>query len=230
MPLLPVLQAGVAAGGQRLADAGRSPAQADVAVLADGVGELGEPAVLSGDQERRRGGGLDGRVPGQLADPCGEEAAAVVVLAEQTALGRPVSRRHRSAADVPVPALLSVGRAARPRGAPPWPPPPHLVPPVWVEVTLVGGQGVGQPSPLPQLLLELLAPSGAGQLQLLQGDSVGGELGGDRPAQVLVVVIDAQLGGVARVVPDGHGCDWRGRWRSSRSAMWPGGDRGDHVR
>ncbi len=33
----------------------------------------------------------------------------------------------------------------------------------------------------------------------------GGELGGDGPAQVLVVVVDAQLGGVARVVPDGDG-------------------------
>lgn len=78
LPLLPVLQSGVAAGGQRLADAGRSPAQADVAVLPDGVGELGEAAVLAGDQERRRDRGLGWRVAGELAEPSGEEAPAVV--------------------------------------------------------------------------------------------------------------------------------------------------------
>ena len=42
--------AGVAAGGQGLADTGRPVAQADV-VTADRVGELGEPAVLLGDDE-----------------------------------------------------------------------------------------------------------------------------------------------------------------------------------
>jgi len=65
---LPLLQAGVAAGGQRFADTGCSPAQADVAVLADGVGELGEPAVLARVQERRGGRRLDGRVPAELAE------------------------------------------------------------------------------------------------------------------------------------------------------------------
>jgi hypothetical protein len=63
-------------------------------VLADGVGELGEPAVLAGDQERRRGRRLGRWVAGELADRGGEEAAAVVVLAEQAALGRAVSRWH----------------------------------------------------------------------------------------------------------------------------------------
>lgn len=72
-------------------------------------------------------------------------------------------------------------------------------------MSLVGGQGVGQAAPLAQLLLELLAPGGAGLLELLEGDGVGGELGGDRPAQVLVGVVDAQLCGVARVVPDRDG-------------------------
>lgn len=69
----------------------------------------------------------------------------------------------------------------------------------------VGGQRIGEASPLAQLLLELLAPGGAGLLQLWQGDGVDGELGGDGPAQVLVVVLDAELGGVAVVVPDGEG-------------------------
>lgn len=62
------------------------------------------------------------------------------------------------------------------------------------KVALVGGQGVGEAAPVAQLLLELPASGGAGLLQLLQGDAVGGELGGDRSAQVLVVVVDAQLG------------------------------------
>ena len=43
-------------GGHRLSYARHAVAQADVAVAADGVGDLGEPAVLLGDHERRRAG------------------------------------------------------------------------------------------------------------------------------------------------------------------------------
>lgn len=73
------------------------------------------------------------------------------------------------------------------------------------EVSVVAGERIHEAAALAQLLLELPASGGAGLLQLLQGDGVGGELGGDRATQVLVVVVvNAQLGGVARVVPD---CD-----------------------
>jgi hypothetical protein len=48
-----LVPAGVAAGGQGLADAGLPVAQAYVAFAADCVGELGEPAVLLGDDEVR---------------------------------------------------------------------------------------------------------------------------------------------------------------------------------
>ncbi|ELU60764.1 hypothetical protein PCS70012_02353, partial [Streptococcus pneumoniae PCS70012] len=42
-------------------------------------------------------------------------------------------------------------------------------------------------------------------LQLLEGDGLSGQFGGDRPAQVGVLVVDAHLAGVAGVVADGHG-------------------------
>jgi hypothetical protein len=72
-------------------------------------------------------------------------------------------------------------------------------------VPVIGWERVDEAAALAQLLLELSASGGAGLLQLLQSDGVAGELGGNRPAQVLVVVVDAQLGGVAWVVADGHG-------------------------
>ena len=46
-----LVPAGVAADGQGLPDAGLPVAQAYVALAADRVGELGEPAVLLGDDE-----------------------------------------------------------------------------------------------------------------------------------------------------------------------------------
>src|SRR5260370_6747458 len=46
-----LMPARVAAGGGRLADAGRAIAQADVTVTADRGSELGEPAVFFGDDE-----------------------------------------------------------------------------------------------------------------------------------------------------------------------------------
>lgn len=51
VPAFPILGAGVGAGGQGLSQTGRAIADADVAVPADGVGELDEPAVLLGDLE-----------------------------------------------------------------------------------------------------------------------------------------------------------------------------------
>jgi hypothetical protein len=49
---LGVAPVGVAARRERLADAGGTEAQADVAVLAYGLGELDEAPVLPGDDER----------------------------------------------------------------------------------------------------------------------------------------------------------------------------------
>ena len=68
--------AGVGAGGQGLAQPGCAVADADVAVSADGVGELDEPAVLLGDLEadqhpRRHHPGRRWEVLGHLcSSPC----------------------------------------------------------------------------------------------------------------------------------------------------------------
>jgi hypothetical protein len=53
---------GVVAGGERLANAGWAVADADVALAAAGVGELGEAAVFLGDQELARRAAFDWRV------------------------------------------------------------------------------------------------------------------------------------------------------------------------
>jgi hypothetical protein len=53
-PGFELVPGGVVAGGEGLADAGRAVADADVALAAAGVGELGEAAVLLGDQKRGR--------------------------------------------------------------------------------------------------------------------------------------------------------------------------------
>jgi len=64
LPLFPVVGAGVLPGGQGLADPGRSPADADVAVLPDGVGELGEPPVRDPATATRLQAGREARRPG----------------------------------------------------------------------------------------------------------------------------------------------------------------------
>ena len=51
LPLLPLVAAGVVPSGQGLADTRRPPADTDVAVGSDGVGELDEAPVLPGLQE-----------------------------------------------------------------------------------------------------------------------------------------------------------------------------------
>jgi hypothetical protein len=52
-PAVPVVSGGVCPGGQGLGEDGCAEAGTDVTVLADGVGELVEPAVLFGDLEVR---------------------------------------------------------------------------------------------------------------------------------------------------------------------------------
>lgn len=51
-PTVTVVHGRIGASGERLTDAGRPIAGADVTVPPDGIGELGEPAVLSCHQER----------------------------------------------------------------------------------------------------------------------------------------------------------------------------------
>ena len=121
LPLLPGVGPGVVPGGQGLADAGRAPADADVAVPADGVGELGEPAVLPSDQERWPVLGWGRPETCDLTESAGQEAVAVVVLAENASPGCRVIRWHRYAAGVRGSGRprVRLGRPAALRSVPP---------------------------------------------------------------------------------------------------------------
>src|SRR5699024_12592717 len=81
-------------GGECLADARWSPAQADIAVCTHRVGELGEASMLMSRLERWqigpwRGAGVD------LPEIAEKESASIFALSEET-MSR-VSRWHRDA-------------------------------------------------------------------------------------------------------------------------------------
>src|SRR5699024_5467802 len=97
--MFPVIGTGVVPGRESLAYPRWSPAQADIAVGANGVGELDEASMFMSRLERWqigpwRGAGVD------LAEVAEKESASVIPLFEETMFG--VSRWHRDATHVVV--------------------------------------------------------------------------------------------------------------------------------
>lgn len=126
-PLFPVIDTGIVPGRKCLADPRRPPAQANIAMSAHRVSELGEAAMLMSRLERWqigpwRGAGID------LPEIAEKKSASIIALAEETVFR--VSRWHRDAIRVvaglrrrrPVPLRLVQARhngcqsAARRRG------------------------------------------------------------------------------------------------------------------
>lgn len=98
VPLLPFVGAGVVTGGECLADPGWPVAEADVAVRADGVCELREPAVLPRGHERGPRVCVGWWRFFELVEVAAEEPAPVIARLEEDGDGFAVvwlSRWHR---------------------------------------------------------------------------------------------------------------------------------------
>ena len=167
LPCIPVVDCCVVACRECFSDSRRSLAQSEVPVSADGIGELGESAVLPRGQER-------GLVRGQwrgtfvdLAEAALQEAAAVILSVEKTRLAD-VNRFHTHAARVGVEVqerstCLEAWEALR----------------GWSGIAGIAGQGIGETELIAELLLELAPPLCPGAAQLLEGDRFGRQLRGD---------------------------------------------------